>query len=242
LTQRPIPALSEIPGRFDRVAECEGPITHSQWNSFIKGEQELIIPAGGTAIVDIECASLTTAFVNLQCGEGLGSIITFLYSECYEKDVGIETAPFPMPRTKLLRSDSNGQLYGVKDIYTVVDGQAEQTFEPFWFRVFRYVQLHVKTSSQILKLKDFTLRETSYSLDIATEIQLDQHSTRSGMSVYGLSRTADMRHIRIAHSTSKTNLHLILDYKCCSHIKYHRMTDLPEKLWKNSTPVSAPTG
>ncbi|KAJ5653665.1 hypothetical protein N7490_000668 [Penicillium lividum] len=171
LEPRPIPELPEIPGRFDRVVKCEGSTTHTQWSSFIKGEEELIIPAGETVTVDIECASLTTAFVNFQCGEGMGSIITFLYSECYEKDLGIEIAPFPMPRTKLLRSDSNGRLYGVKDIYTVVDGQKEQTFEPFWFRAFRYVQLHIKTSSQPLKLKGFTLRETSYPLDISTEIQ-----------------------------------------------------------------------
>ncbi|KAJ5533210.1 hypothetical protein N7494_009762 [Penicillium frequentans] len=171
LEPRPIPELPEIPGRFDGVVKCEGSITNAQWNSFIKGEEDLIVPAGETVSVDIECASLTTAFVNFQCGGGLGSIITFLYSECYEKDLGVDIAPFPMPRTKLLRSDSKGRLYGVKDIYTVADGQAEQTFEPFWFRAFRYVQLHIKASSQPLTLKEFTLRETSYPLDISTEIQ-----------------------------------------------------------------------
>jgi hypothetical protein len=81
LTKRPIPALPETPGRFDGIVKCEGPVTHDQWSGFIKGEQHLVIPAGETAIVDIECASLTTAFINLQCGKGLGSIITLLYSE-----------------------------------------------------------------------------------------------------------------------------------------------------------------
>ncbi|KAJ5655831.1 hypothetical protein N7507_007781 [Penicillium longicatenatum] len=171
LEPRPIPELPEIPGRFDGIVKCEGSLTNTQWNGFIKGDGDLIVPAGETVSVDIECASLTTAFVNFQCGAGLGSIITFLYSECYEKDLGVEIAPFPMLRTKLLRSDSKGRLYGVKDIYTVADGQTEQTFEPFWFRAFRYVQLHIQTSSQPLTLKGFTLRETSYPLDISTEIQ-----------------------------------------------------------------------
>ncbi|KAJ5757923.1 uncharacterized protein N7511_006617 [Penicillium nucicola] len=171
LTERPIPALPEIQGRFDGIVKCEGSLTHQHWNDFIKGEQELIVPAGQTVTVDIECTSMTTAFVNLQCGGGLGSIITLLYSECYEKDLGIDIAPFPMPRTKLLRSDSTGRLYGVKDIYTVTDGQEEHTFEPFWFRAFRYIQLHIKTSSQPLNLKGLTLRETSYPLDITTKIQ-----------------------------------------------------------------------
>ncbi|KAJ5929233.1 hypothetical protein N7454_007081 [Penicillium verhagenii] len=171
LEPRPIPDLPEISGRFDGIVKCQGSISKTQWNGFIKGDGDLIIPAGDTVVVDIECSSLTTAFINLKCGEGSGSIITFLYSECYEKDLGIDVAPFPMPRTKLLRSDSNGRLYGVKDIYTATEGQSDQTFEPFWFRAFRYVQLNIRTSSHPLTLKGFTLRETSYPLDISTEIQ-----------------------------------------------------------------------
>jgi alpha-L-rhamnosidase len=171
LTQRTIPMLPENAQNFDGIVKCDGSITHDQWTNFINGDGSVTIPAGETAIVDVECASLTTAFVNLQCGEGKGSVITLLYAECYEKDLGVEVAPFPMPRTKSVRSDSNGRLYGVKDIYTVVDGKPQQTFEPFWFRAFRYVQLHIQTASQSLTLKKFTLRETSYPLDVSTEIK-----------------------------------------------------------------------
>jgi hypothetical protein len=171
LTERPIPILPENSRNFDGVMKCDGSITRDQWIGFINGDASVMIPAGETVSVDIECSSLTTAFVNLQCGGGPGSVIELLYAECYEKDLGVEIAPFPMPRTKSVRSDSNGRLYGVKDIYKVVDGEPEQIFEPFWFRAFRYVQLHIKTSSQPLTLKSFTLRETSYPLEITTEIQ-----------------------------------------------------------------------
>ena len=88
----------------------------------------------------------------------MGSVITILYARCYEKDLGVETAPFLIPRTKSVRSDSNGRLYGVNDIYTVVDGESEQ-------------MLRTQTSTQPLTLKSFTLRETTYPLDTSTEIK-----------------------------------------------------------------------
>ncbi|CAG8045264.1 unnamed protein product [Penicillium olsonii] len=171
LTERTIPVLPEIEGTFDGIVKCQGSISHDQWTDFIKKGTPVNIPAGESAIVDIECLSLTTAFVNLQCAGGVGSTITILHAECYEKDLGVETAPFPMPRTKSLRSDSNGRLYGVKDVYTVTDGERDQTFEPFWFRAFRYIQLHIQTTSHPLTLNAFTLRETYYPLEISTQIQ-----------------------------------------------------------------------
>ncbi|CAG8158280.1 unnamed protein product [Penicillium salamii] len=169
LTPRSIPMLPEVEGLFDGIVKCDGPIAHNQWTDFIREGTPVNIPAGESVTVDIECQSLTTAFVNLQCEGGSGSIITLLYAECYEKDLGVETAPFPMARTKSLRSDSSGRLYGVKDVYTVTEG-GDQTFEPFWFRAFRYIQLHIQTSNP-LTLKAFTYRETSYPLEITTQIQ-----------------------------------------------------------------------
>lgn len=130
LTPRSIPMLPEVEGLFDGIVKCDGPIAHNQWTDFIREGTPVNIPAGESVTVDIECQSLTTAFVNLQCEGGSGSIITLLYAECYEKDLGVETAPFPMARTKSLRSDSSGRLYGVKDVYTVTEG-GDQTFEPF---------------------------------------------------------------------------------------------------------------
>ena len=171
LAPRPIPALPEIPGGFDRVVQCQGSVTPEQWNEFVKKDTPVTIPGGQTVTVDIETASLTTAFITLECSGGLGSVVTLLYAECYEKDLGVDTAPFPKPRSKSDRADSNGRLYGMKDIYTVTEGQPLHSFEPFWFRAFRYVQLHITTSEQPLTLQRFTLRETFYPLEISTQVQ-----------------------------------------------------------------------
>ncbi|KAJ5167494.1 uncharacterized protein N7482_006275 [Penicillium canariense] len=171
LAPRPIPALPEIPGRFDGVVKCQGSISQDQWKGFIKDDSPVLIPAGEDVTVDLEVNSLTTGFIALQCSGGKGAVATLHYAECYEKDLGVETAPFPKPRTKSNRADSGGRLYGIKDIYTVADGRSGHTFEPFWFRVFRYVQLHIAAGEQPLTLQSFTLRETYYPLDISTRVQ-----------------------------------------------------------------------
>lgn len=173
LAPRPIPELPEVPGRFDGAVKCQGSVSKDQWTSFLKEDRALDIPSGETVTVDIESESLTTAFVTLRCSGGKGSIITLLYSECYEKDLGVETAPFPMPRSKSNRADLKGRLYGMKDIYTVANGQDEHTFEPFWFRAFRYIQIQITAAEDPLTLKGFTLRETFYPLDISTDIHAD---------------------------------------------------------------------
>ncbi|KAL4862365.1 hypothetical protein BDV12DRAFT_207293 [Aspergillus spectabilis] len=171
LVPRPIPLLPEQPGLFGGVVKCQGSVSHDRWRAFIRGEEPLVVPSGETVTADVECASLTTAFVSLQCAGGSGSTVTLLYAECYEKDLGVETAPYPMPRTKSIRTDSSGRLYGSKDFYTVVNGEAEHTFEPFWFRAFRYIQITIQTSSEPLTLKSFSFRETFYPLEISTHIQ-----------------------------------------------------------------------
>lgn len=174
LAPRPIPVLPEVHGRFDGVVKCEGPVGKGQWASFLMENSAIEIPAGDSITVDIEVESLTTAFVTLHCSGGKGSTITLLYSECYEKDLGVESAPFPMPRTKSDRSDNTGKLYGMKDHYIVTDGQVEQMFEPFWFRAFRYIQLTIKTAEEPLTLESLVLRETYYPLDISTDIDTNQ--------------------------------------------------------------------
>lgn len=171
LAPRPIPALPEKFGRFDGVVKCQGSIAQDQWKSFITEDGAVVVPAGETATVDIEVSSLTTGFITLQCSGGKGSEVILHYAECYEKDLGVDIAPIPKPRSKSNRADSSGRLYGIKDIYTVCDGQLEHTFEPFWFRTFRYAQLKITASEQPLTLRSFTFRETYYPLEITTGVQ-----------------------------------------------------------------------
>ncbi|KAJ5108303.1 hypothetical protein N7456_004978 [Penicillium angulare] len=171
LTPRPIPLLPENPEAFDDVVKCEGSVSKEVWRGFIKGHNSVTIPSNETVAVDIEVNQLMTAFITLRCSGGKGSNVTHHYAECYEKNLGVESAPFPMPRSKSDRANFDGRLYGTKDIYIVTDGQQEHVFEPFWFRTFRYVQLKIVAGEQPLTLQSFTLRETYYPLEVTTQVQ-----------------------------------------------------------------------
>ncbi|OJJ67842.1 hypothetical protein ASPBRDRAFT_47343 [Aspergillus brasiliensis CBS 101740] len=171
LTPRPIPELPEVPGRFDGIVKATGPVSTDQWNALIREDNKpVVIPADTRVTVDLSVDALMTAFVNFTFSGGAGAQVSILYSECYEKDLGVETAPFPMPRTKSNRSDASGRLYGVKDFYTVTSGQDVHVYEPFWFRCFRYVQVEITTDASPLTLTSISLRETSYPLEITTKV------------------------------------------------------------------------
>ncbi|GAQ47583.1 hypothetical protein AtubIFM55763_010727 [Aspergillus tubingensis] len=170
LAPRPIPDLPEIEGRFDGIVKATGSVSEDQWKLLIREDRAVVIPANAQVTVDLSVEALMTAFVNFAFSGGGGAKISILYSECYEKDLGVEAAPFPMPRTKSNRSDASGRLYGVKDFYTVTSGQDTHSFEPFWFRCFRYVQLEITTTSNPITLTSISLRETSYPLEIATKV------------------------------------------------------------------------
>ncbi|GLA20476.1 hypothetical protein AnigIFM62618_009050 [Aspergillus niger] len=170
LAPRPIPDLPELPGRFGGVVKATGSVSEDDWNALIREGQPVVIPADARVTVDLSVGALMTAFVNFAFRGGAGTKVSVLYSECYEKDLGVETAPFPMPRTKGNRSDATGRLYGVKDFYNVTSGQEAHSFEPFWFRCFRYVQIEITTTSKPITLTSISLRETSYPLEITTNV------------------------------------------------------------------------
>ncbi|RAK88100.1 alpha-L-rhamnosidase [Aspergillus costaricaensis CBS 115574] len=170
LAPRPIPDLPEIEGRFDGIVKATGSVSENEWNSLVREDQPVVIPANAQVTVDLSVEALMTAFVSFGFSGGAGAEISILYSECYEKDLGVEAAPFPMPRTKSNRSDASGRLYGVKDFYTATSGQDVHSFETFWFRCFRYVQLEITTTANPITLTNISLRETSYPLEITTKV------------------------------------------------------------------------
>ncbi|RAH67106.1 putative rhamnosidase B [Aspergillus aculeatinus CBS 121060] len=178
LSPRPIPPLPEIPCGFDGVAKSSGVARAEDWQALVSSGQPVVIPAGESVKVDLSVDELMTAFINLSFSGGSGAQITMLYAECYEKDLGVDTAPFPMPRTKANRADVSGRLYGPRDYYTVTAGRETHSFEPFWFRCFRYAQIEITTADQPLTLDRISLRETSYPLDIKTKIQAGDELTK----------------------------------------------------------------
>jgi alpha-L-rhamnosidase len=173
LAARPIPMLPEITKSFSSAVKCSGTVDLKKWKEFLSGDSPITIPKGTVAVVDIDAEYLTTGFLTLSCQKGAGAEIKIMCSECYEKDLGKDKFPFPLPREKKDRTDSaTGRLYGTEDFYEVGKSAQNHTFEPFWFRTFRYVQLHITTRQHDLTLTHFTFRETHYPLEISTTIKM----------------------------------------------------------------------
>ena len=101
-----------------------------------------------------------TAFLHLGLSGGKGSVIELLYSECYVTDEG-----------KRNRADAaKGHLEGYTDCYTV-GGFAHETYEPFWFRTFRFLQVTIRTADEPLELNALCYDETGYPLKVKTSVK-----------------------------------------------------------------------
>ena len=101
-----------------------------------------------------------TAFPRLRMSGGKGAEIELLYSECYV-----------LPEGKRNRLDSvNGHLEGYTDHYTV-GGFSGESYEPYWFRTFRFIQLSIQTADEALTLDAFDYDETGYPLKVRTSVR-----------------------------------------------------------------------
>lgn len=75
--------------------------------------------------------------------------------------------------------DKNGHLLGVTDTYEVAGcgkrGDTE-TYEPFWFRTFRFIRLEIVTAEEPLTIESFDYQETGYPLEVKTWVTTSDES------------------------------------------------------------------
>ena len=120
------------------------------WTVSADSEKELVLDAG-----EEMCA-----YLHLRLSGGKGAEIELLRSECYTTEHG-----------KQNRLDSeHGHLEGYTDRYTVA-GYADECYEPFWFRTFRFLRLRVKTKAEPLCIRAFDYTETGYPLEEKTHVE-----------------------------------------------------------------------
>lgn len=128
----------------------------------------ITIAAHSTYEVELDAGLLTTGYLRFSCSGGKGSKVSILCAECYEAEE-LE----PGKRNKGVRDDfSQGKfLRGDSDVYQVAgigkaDVQQYETYEPFFFKTFRFVQLKIEVAEEPLQLHHFHYRETGYPLDV----------------------------------------------------------------------------
>lgn len=103
--------------------------------------------------------------------DGKDAEVSLLYAEAYVQDgfVGPEHIPVKADRM----DKEHGHLQGYEDLYHVAGFGSEteyEVYEPYWFRTFRFVRLHIRTGKEALRLHILDYEETGYPLQIESYV------------------------------------------------------------------------
>ena len=110
------------------------------------------IPAGSHLHLVLDRKALTTGYPQLTVSGGKGAKIRLTYSEAlYDKDHHKADRDAVENRTAL----------GLNDSF-LPDGGQHRTFEPLWWRTWRYLDLDIETAAEPLQLESLTAAFTAY--------------------------------------------------------------------------------
>jgi hypothetical protein len=110
------------------------------------------VPAGSHVHILLDRKTLTTAYPLLTVSGGKGAHIHLTYAEAlYDKDQHKGDRDEVGDRTALGLSDS-----------FLPDGGAHRSFEPLWWRTWRYLDLDIETAAEPLQLESLTASFTAY--------------------------------------------------------------------------------
>lgn len=180
LKPRNIPYMYRKKGRFRDIADLKkSNHTREEWTAFLKGEKELIIPAHTEVIAELDAGEEMTGYIEAAFSCGKNAKVSLLYSESYVQDgfAGPEHIPVKADRT----DKENGHLNGYEDTYRVAGMGTEEkleTYEPYWFRTFRFIRLHIKTKEEQLTLHGLEYEETGYPLEIVSSVRTSDKTLR----------------------------------------------------------------
>lgn len=180
LEPRKIPHLFLNPSHFISVERIRESVHDIEvWNRFLTINDPVLIPANTREIIEISADVETTGFLKLCLSQGKNSKIKILTSECYAYEPEGDLGPFNMPKKGDRTDSKHGKLLGFTDIYDVGgygDHLNKESYEPFWFRTFRYIQLEIVTKDQPLMLHEFSYLQTGYPLDVKTKVMTSDAS------------------------------------------------------------------
>lgn len=127
---------------FDNIARSD---LRGLKKDFIFGEEDLEIPANTSAKILIDKEYVTVGYPKIIMSGGKDAMIKIRYSE----------AMYDENNQKGNRNNLEGkEIKGISDVY-VMDGGNNRSFQPIWFRTFRFVQLEITTSDEPLVINDF---------------------------------------------------------------------------------------
>jgi len=160
----PMPEVSSVAINLKRI--CDSSVHAASWKVFFCGAQPLSLPEHSTQIIELVADVHSTAFVRwkFKASEKSQIRLKVTYSEGYE----LEPRSYPFFRTKKDRLDANnGHILGPFDEVTldIADG-GTVTYEPFWFRTFRIMQVEITALSAPVDLISLEATQVNYPMAV----------------------------------------------------------------------------
>jgi hypothetical protein len=145
----PLPAMEYKPTSAGEVVRADLPALRSFPAS------PAAIPAGAHVHLMLDRKTLTTAYPRLTVSGGKGARIILTYSEAlYDKQ-----------QHKGDRDEVGDRMaLGMIDIF-LPDGGAHRSFEPLWWRTWRYLDLDIQTAAEPLTLDSLTASFTAFPFE-----------------------------------------------------------------------------
>lgn len=163
LTPRTLPHERLQTQRFASVRRSEGATIPK---GFPEAAKPFSIPANTKATLVFDQAVLTTAYPVLTVSEGEGAVVTMRYVE----------APVigpPKKRNKGHRDEIEGKdFFGYFDRF-IADGGENRTYEPFWWRAFRYIEMTIETQDAPLIIEDFHSIFSTYPFETKAQFTVN---------------------------------------------------------------------
>lgn len=180
LMPRMIAPLEERDGRSFADAFLPGGIAPSaDWVALCRGQGAVTIPPRQTLEVILDAGELTTAYPELVVRGGGGALVRLTYAEALRlpwTTPGAKLLGRPQPLANLASHfadestgwtfDRRGVISGWSDIWEPRGGAAEETYEPWHWRAFRYLGIAITTGDEPLILRRAAHRFTAYPYDI----------------------------------------------------------------------------
>ncbi len=177
LSPREIPYMRKDFRRFGSVVPKYDDSTMDTWGALLQGKGTVTVPAHSRVTVEVNAGAENCGFLSLRLAGGKGADIQILCSEGY---VQPEKHPNGHAPLKKDRCDwVRGHLDGYSDFYHVCGygtEEAPETYEPFWFRTFRFIGLTIETGEAPLTLTGFDYLETGYPLEVKTSVSASDPS------------------------------------------------------------------
>lgn len=172
LHARPIPYMKKEKSRFLGLVPKYPPKEEAEWNACLSGKGTVRVPAGRTVTVEINAGEEMCGYLSLRMRGGQGTRIRILTSEGYVQKE--RSGDRQLPRKGDRCDWVNGVMDGYADLYHVGgfgEENADEVYEPFWFRTFRFVQLEIQAAEEDCIITGFDYLETGYPLEVITHAE-----------------------------------------------------------------------